>query len=121
MSDELVKASHKISFVRSLILFYLSLNVIVLCLLNLRFDILFVGGFFLIAVSFLTGSVAYKEISTHTVLRRRLFLILVFDGALSILAVYVFPFLFVVKFVIGMAFMLLVLSHQLSSTIEPHQ
>lgn len=116
MAEELIKMNYKIGFVRCLILAYFALNVIVLCLLNFRFDFLLLGGFFFLIVSFVTGNVAYKEITKCTLLRKRIFFLIFLDLTLSVIAVHLLPFLFVMKIVVFIVFILLIANHDLSST-----
>lgn len=113
MTKDLTNLSHQIGFLKSLTIFYFGLSAVVLCLLNLRFDIVFIGGLFFLAVSFLTGNTAYREIMKCDLLRRRIIIICVLDVIVSIVAVYVFPILFVVKFLLGVVYFIVVANHEI--------
>lgn len=110
-----VGGSEKVGFLNALILFYFSVSVIVLCILNWTFNIVLLGGIFFLVLALITGRVACREVRRSRKFRKRIFSIFLMDLLVSILTVFVFPLFFIAKVILFLIFSGVILDHEVSS------
>lgn len=107
--------NYKYAFAKSLILWYISFNIILNCIFHWKFNILFLLGIGLSVFGAIISQSLYEQILMSKKLKKDLFIIFSIDILISVVASFIFGIFYVLKFILLIWLLILSSKHDIKT------